>query len=153
MKSSKNIPNEVLKSIQPIATELGYTIWDVEYDKIGTENHLVITIDKEGGIGIDDCETMSRAIDPVLDNLDLIQDEYHLDVSSPGIERNIRTDEHLKYSIGKKVQLKLFAPFEGKKVLVGELISFDDDDIVIMSEEQKAVPRKLISKMNINFEF
>ena len=154
MKSSKGIVSEVLALCEPIAKELGYVIWDVEYEKLGAEYHLTVTIDKDGGVDIDDCEKMSRAIDPVLDEADPIQDEYHLDVSSPGIERVIKTDFHLSRCMGERVLVKLYAPIDGQKAIVAQLDAFDDDSITLSADgEQISIPRKSIAKMNIYFEF
>lgn len=153
MKSAKSIVAEITSLATPIADSLGYTIWDVEYEKIGAEYHLTITIDSENGIGIEDCEKMSRALDPVLDEADPIQDEYHLDVSSPGIERVIKNDFHLSKCIGEVVIAKLYAPIEGQKAIVGELAAYDDDTVTVKQENEIVIPRKSIAKMNIYFEF
>lgn len=152
-QGSKGIIAEVTALATPIAESLGYTVWDVEYEKIGAEYHLTITIDSEDGIGIEDCEKMSRAIDPVLDEHDPISDEYHLDISSPGIERVIKNDFHLSKCIGERVIARLFAPIDGQKAIVGELKSYDDTQVVIEAENEIAIPRKAIAKMNIYFEF
>ena len=153
MKSSKNVVSEVYALATPIAEGLGYTIWDIEYEKIGSEYHLSITIDSEKGINIEDCEAMSRAIDPVLDEADPIAEEYHLDVSSPGIERVIKTDFHLSKCLNEKVSVKLFAPIDGVKAFVGELASYDAENIKLLCPEEIEIPRKQIAKMNIYFEF
>ncbi len=153
MKSSKSIVSEVTAIATPIAEELGYTIWDVEYEKIGAEYHLTITIDSENGIGIEDCEKMSRALDAPLDEADPIPDEYHLDVSSPGLERVIRTDFHLEKCKGEVVIAKLYAPIDGQKAIVGELLSYDSEKIVIGAESEIEIPRKSIAKLHVYFEF
>ncbi|MBR5632554.1 MAG: ribosome maturation factor RimP, partial [Clostridia bacterium] len=111
----KNIAGTVWDLVEPTANELGYSIWDVEYVKEGADMYLRITIDSEEGIDIDDCERMTRAIDPLLDEADPIEDFYYLEVSSPGVERELRTDEHVKKSIGQKVLAKLFTAKDGQK--------------------------------------
>ncbi len=153
MKQTKGIVPEVLAIAEPIARELGYSIWDIEYEKLGAEYHLEITIDKDDGITIEDCEKMSRAIDPVLDEHDIIKDEYHLDISSPGVERVIKTDEHLEKCKGQTVIARLFAPIEGQKAIVGTLDSYDSESVSIKTDKLIAIPRKAIAKMNIYFEF
>ena len=151
MKGSKsNIVSSVLPIATEVASSLGYSVWDLEYVKEGTEWYLRITIDSENGIGIDDCEKMSRAIDPVLDEHDFIEDMYHLEVSSPGIEREIRTDAHLAHCSGEKVLVKLFAPIDGQKQFVGTLEGFSESEVTV---DGFAIPRKQIAKMNIYFEF
>ena len=89
-KKNGSVADVVTALALPIAEELGYSIWDVEYVREGADYYLRITIDNEEGITIDDCEAFSRAIDPILDEADPITDSYHLEVSSPGIERDIK---------------------------------------------------------------
>ena len=127
----KTIRDTVREAIEPTVTRLGYSIWDITYSKIGADYHLEITIDSEGGIDIDDCERVHRAIDPILDECDPIEGFYYLEVSSPGVERELRTPEHIQQSIGVKVEAKLFAAKEGTKSIVGILSSYDGETIVI----------------------
>lgn len=155
MKSAKNIVSSVTPIAQKVALELGYFIWDIDYVKEGTEWFLRIDIDKEGedGVDIEDCEKFSRAIDPLLDEENLIEDAYTLQISSPGIEREIKNDFHLERCIGETVQVRLYAPLNGFKEYVGELLSYDSESVVLDVEETVTIPRKSIGKMNIYFEF
>ena len=153
MKSTNSIVGKATEIAEPVARELGYTLWDVEYVKEGADWYLRYTIDSENGIGIEDCERMSRAIDPVLDEYDFIEDAYHLEVSSPGLERDIKTDWHMDYCMGEKVPLKLYAPSNGAPVLVGALSGFDSESVKITVDEEISVPRKAIAKINLYFEF
>lgn len=150
MKSAKQIVSYLLPVIEGVAKETGYSVWDLEYVKEGTEFYLRITIDSPNGIDIDDCEKMSRAIDPVLDEHDVIDDAYHLEVSSPGIERDIKTDYHMSVCMGDTVAVKLYAPIDGVKQIVGVLEGFDAENITV---DGKAIPRKSVAKMNVYFEF
>ena len=90
----------VAEFAKPIVEAHGCQLWDVEYVREGSERFLRLYIDKEGGVSINDCEAIARAVDPVLDEADPIPDAYILDVSSPGIERVLRTEAHLLYSFG-----------------------------------------------------
>ena len=115
---------------------------------------ITIDSDKEGGINIDDCEKMHRAIDPVLDEEDPIEDAYMLAVSSPGVERVLTRPEHFEKCKGEKVGLKLFAAVEGSKSATGELVGVDGDDIVItVGGEEKRYPRKSVAKCETIFEW
>jgi len=138
----KSIRETVREAIEPTVNGLGYRIWDILYSKIGADYHLEITIDKDDGINIDDCEKVHRAIDPILDEIDPIEDFYYLEVSSPGIERELRTDEHITLSIGSKVEAKLFSQKNGRKSYTGILESFDEGGIVILENEEKVVLEK-----------
>ena len=145
----KSIKETVREAIEPTVCELGYRIWDVTYTKIGADWHLEITIDQDAGIGIDDCEKVHRAIDPILDELDPIEGFYYLEVSSPGSERELRTEEHLSLSIGVTVEAKLFAPKDGAKSFVGKLSAFDGESYTLaVGEESITLERKEVSKLS-----
>ncbi len=144
----KSIRETVREAIEPTVSELGYRIWDITYSKIGADYHLEITIDKDEGIDIQDCERVHRAIDPILDEIDPIEGFYYLEVSSPGAERELRTDEHIISSIGEKVEVKLFAPKDGIKSAVGILTSFEGGIVKIVAEDAEYdLERSEISKI------
>jgi ribosome maturation factor RimP len=148
----KSIKETVREAILPTVTELGYQIWDVTYSKIGADYHLEITIDSENGINIEDCEKVHRAIDPILDEVDPIEDAYYLDVSSPGIERELRTEEHILWGIGQKVEAKLFAAVNGMKSIVGNLESFVDGKLTIKNDAgEYTLDKTAVSKMTTIF--
>ena len=151
----KSIRETVREAVSPTITELGYDIWDITYSKVGADYHLEITIDSENGINIEDCEKVHRAIDPVLDEADPIQDAYYLEVSSPGVERVLRTKEHFKACAGQKAQIKLYKALEGRKALVGIIGQCDKDDTVVLIEADNEIeiPMELIAKANTVFEF
>lgn len=115
---------------------LGYRLYDVEFVKEGKDFYLRVYIDKDSGISLEDCEAVSNGINEVLDEADYIKEQYFLEVSSPGVERVLKKDRHLKENIGNKVQVKLFKPLAGKKVFEGLLESFSDDNICIKIESQ-----------------
>ena len=127
----KGIKETVREAVLPIAQEMGYRIWDVTYSKVGADYHLEITIDSDNGIDIKDCERFHRAIDPVLDEIDPIEGFYYLDVSSPGLERELRTEEHITLSIGSKVEAKLFVAKDGTKSVVGTLEAYEDGAVTV----------------------
>ena len=148
----KSIKDTVREAIEPTVAELGYRIWDVTYAKVGADYHLEITIDSDDGIGIEDCERVHRAIDPILDEADPIESFYYLDVSSPGLERELRTEEHILLSIGTAVEAKLFAAKDGAKSVVGRLLSFEDGKLVIENEVGKTeLERSEISRLTTVF--
>ena len=148
IKMKKSIKDTVREAIEPTVTELGYRIWDITYSKIGADYHLEITIDSDEGIYIEDCEKVHRAIDPIIDECDPIEDFYYLEVSSPGIERELRTDAHVESSIGQRVEAKLFAAIDGAKSVCGELISFEDGFITVRAGESDIrIARSDVSKL------
>lgn len=161
MKQKKNIAGIVREAAEPIAKEFGYEIWDVEYVKEGADMVLRITIDTdaEEGITIDDCEKMHRAIDPVLDEIDPIEDAYLLSVSSPGVERELTRPEHFAKMAGCEVEIKLYAAIDGTKSYRGELVGLIDGengaDVVVTLEdgEEKRFPEKAVAKCVTVFDW
>ena len=148
----KTIKETVREAIQPTVTELGYDIWDITYSKVGADYHLEITIDSPAGINIEDCEKVHRAIDPILDEVDPIEGFYYLDVSSPGVERELRTEMHISRSVGQKVRAKLFAQKDGKRVITGILSAFEDGKITITEPEGDIIlTQSEISKLTTVF--
>lgn len=154
MKNGKNIAQTVQEFLLPVINQLGYYLWDVEYVKEGSEWYLRITIDSPDGITIDDCETVHRAIDPVIDEHDPIENSYHLEVSSPGIERVLRTPEHIEAWASEEVEAKLFAALDGKKSIRGILLGIEDGIVSIEAGDKVyAIEHKKISRMTTVFEF
>ena len=128
------IEENVKKLLAPIINNLGYKVYDIIYEKEGKDNYLRIFIDKENGvIDLNDCETVNNAINDILDEKDLIKSSYMLEVSSPGLERRIRNDEHLEMNISKEVEVHTFKPIENSKIIKGILNSFDDNTIEVDS--------------------
>ena len=107
--------------LEPIAAAAGVAVYDVEYVKEGREWYLRAYIDKEGGVTIGDCETVSRALSDRLDDEDFIEDAYILEVSSPGLGRTLKKDKHLQMSLGESVELKTYQPIETQKEFSGIL--------------------------------
>ena len=150
----KSVKETVREAISPVISELGYDIWDITYQKVGADYHLEITIDSENGINIEDCEKVHRAIDPILDECDPIEGFYYLDVSSPGIERELRTEAHILSQIGVKAEAKLYTAKDGRRSIIGIIKSLEGDTLTI-TEPTADVQLKLseISKLTtIYFE-
>ena len=145
----QSIAETVAALLAPTVEGLGYCLWDVEYAKEGADYHLTVTIDSPEGITIDDCERVHRAIDPILDEADPIDDAYILNVSSPGVERVLRTDAHLFAAIGVRVEVRLFSAIDGQKSLRGTLTAADGESLTLDGE--KTLPRSAISKVNTVF--
>ncbi len=121
-KNAKSVTETVRALAEPLADEIGCWVWDVEYVKEGARRVLRITIDAEEGVDINQCEALHRAIDPLLDEVDPIEEAYYLEVSSPGLERELRTDVHLEACEGWNVEVKLYAPRDGQKLFRGVLL-------------------------------
>jgi ribosome maturation factor RimP len=156
-KSSSSVAATVTKLALPLAEQLGYDLWDVEYVKEGADYYLRITIDSPDGITIDDCEKMHRAIDPVLDEADPIEGFYHLEVSSTGIERELKNEKHINACIGWDVELKLYAPIGGAKTYTGELLGMSENGEIRLSCDpdgvQRAFPRASVASLCTVYHF
>ena len=142
------------KLVMPIIEENHFELVDVEYVKEGSDMHLQIYADKEGGINIDDCVLISRALEKKLDEEDFIKDPYILEVSSPGLGRPLKKDKDFKRNIGKKVELKLFKAVNKQKEFEGILHRFDDQTVVLLEEgEEKTYNRKDIALIRQAIDF
>ncbi len=124
-------------AIAPTVQSLGYRIVDVEIGRENGNKVLTVVIAHPNGIGLDDCEKVSKAIDPILDELDPIEDAYYLSVSSPGIDRPLKRPEDIKDAIGKEVEVRVYQPINGKKIHIGVLTAFDEstDTITIQTKD------------------
>lgn len=149
-----SIAEQIEALVTPVAEELELYIWDVEFAKRGPDYYLTVTIDSDEGIDIEDCEKMHRAIDPILDEADLIEKAYMLEVSSPGIERELRREEHYEWAVGETVEFKLYAPVNGTKTVTGELVAFTNADLTVSVKGTETVlDRKNVSKAKTVFDF
>lgn len=128
------IKDAVTELVAPIISELGYDLVEVEYKKMHDSMNLTIFIDsaKEGGISLDDTEIVANAIDAPLDELDPTNGApYILNVSSPGLDRPLKTDLDYKKKVGTMIDVSLYVPVDGSKKHVGTLVSFDNGNIVL----------------------
>ena len=135
--AQENIETKVEKSLKPIIENLGYSLYDVLYEKEGKDYYLRIIIDKEGTIDIKDCETVNGAINDILDEENYIKQQYYLEVSSPGLERILRKKEHFLKQIGNEIMLKLFKPINKEKELKGILKEYNDSEIILIQENEE----------------
>ena len=136
MAKGKNTVAVVWELVEPYAEELGLKIWDVRFLKEGADWYLRIFIDKDGGVSIDDCVDMTHAINKPLDESDPIEQAYFLEVSSPGVERDLVRDEHFTAYVGEKIKVKMIRPVDGKREFSGILEDYNDGNITIrMSDE------------------
>lgn len=129
---------------------------DVEFVKEGPYRYLRVTIDKEEPVTLDDCQLVSQFLNSKLDTLDPIEEQYFLEVTSPGVERVLKKDREFEKFVGHKVQLKLFQAYEGQKALTGNLVGLIDDNIVIEHAQMGRVeiPKSKVSltKLVVDFE-
>ena len=121
---------------EPVVQAHGCSLWDVEYVREGGAWYLRLYIDKEGGVDIDDCEAISRAIDPILDEVDPIPDSYHFEVCSAGLERALKRPQDFEAFLGSPVLVKLYRARDGRREFAGTLVSYADGTIGVEENGQ-----------------
>lgn len=156
MAEKKNTVDIVWQIAAPIAEQLGLEIWDIRYVKEGADWYLRVFIDREEGISIEDCENMSRALDEPLDVADPIPVAYILEVSSPGLERELLRPEHFEKTMGQPIIVRLFRPLNGKKEYTGTLVGYEDGTIRfeddITGEEISVTKKETSAVLRNDFE-
>ena len=125
------ITDKVTELARPVVEEEGCSLWDVEYVREAGNWYLRVFIDKEGGVDIMDCERISRRLDPILDEADLIPDSYTFEVGSAGIERELKRPSDFEQFMGHEVEVRLYQPVDGSKVFVGTLAGYENGDVSI----------------------
>lgn len=129
---TKELIRRVEEMALPLCEQAGVTLWDVEFEKEGGQYMLTITIDRDGGVDIDHCEQISRAIDPMLDAKDFDSlPPYTLCVSSAGLERRLKKPEHFAKYIGETVEVKFYRAIGGAKIVEGKLMGYDNGNVTV----------------------
>lgn len=150
-----NIAAKVRNAVESVITEAGYSLWDVSYYKEGPEMILEISIDRQGGISINDCSAVTRLIEPIIDELDPVEESYCLQVSSAGLVRPLERDDHIRFACESRlnVTVGLYVAVDGSKEYSGVIDSFDGDSINLISDGiTRRFEMKQISKINAEFE-
>lgn len=147
-----NTISTVWEIVEPYAKQLDLKIWDIRFVKEGATHYLRIFIDKEGGVGLDDCVDLSHAIDNPLDDADPIDCSYCLEVSTPGIERELTRPEHFEINIGQRIKLKLIRAVNNQRDFKGTLKGFGNGQIIMVLEdgEEKSFDKKDISWVRLD---
>ena len=127
------ITEKVEALAKPVVEDEGCELWAVEYVREAGSWYLRVLIDKDGGVGIDDCERISRRLDPILDEADPIPDSYVFEVGSAGAERELKRPSDFERYIGSEVEVKLYQPYQGKKSYVGTLEAYVGGDVTVSS--------------------
>ncbi len=136
--ADKKIPEIVMELASPLAQNAGCFVDDVEFKKEGSDYVLRVIIDVEddtnGGVSIDQCESVSRALSDVLDTKDPISQAYMLEVTSPGIDRPLKKDKDFKRFMGRDIDIGLYKPLNGSKIITGKLLAYEDSVITVLAD-------------------
>ena len=139
---------------EPIAAQSGCSIWDVEFVREGGEWFLRVYLDKEGGVDITDCEAVSRALDPVLDETDPIEQSYTFEVCSAGLERVLKRPSDFARYLGQSICVRTFAPVDGAKEHVGKLLSWQDGNLSIeQAGAVRSFTKSQVAQVRLHVDF
>lgn len=154
MKKTK--VEELMKKISiPVLDELNFTFVDTEFVKEGPNRFLRLYIDKPEGITLDDCQKVSEKLSVILDEVDPIEENYFLEVSSPGIDRPLKTDDDFKKALNEDVEINLYKAVNGIKRYEGKLIDYDDESFTIQGDKigEIKLDKNVVSKINLAVKF
>ena len=144
----------VEKLAKPVVESLGCSLWDVEYVREGDQRFLRLYLDKDGGASINDCEAVSRAVDPLLDEADPIAESYHFEVCSAGLERALKRPGDFERFMGSAITVKLYRPYDGLKEIPGILRGYEDGRVTVeMGKETRTFEKSQVALVRLRVEF
>ena len=148
------VTDQVTEFAKPVVESFGCRLWDVEYVREGSERYLRIYIDKDGGVDIEDCEKIHRALDPILDEKDPIAESYHFEVSSAGLERALKRPGDFEQFMGSPVLVKLYRPRNGLKEIPGILRGYEDGKVTVEAgKETITFEKSQVALVRLRVEF
>ena len=148
------VTDQVTAFAQPVVESFGCKLWDVEYVREGSERYLRVFIDKDGGVDIEDCEKIHRALDPILDEKDPIAESYHFEVSSAGLERALKRPGDFEQFMGSPVLVKLYRPRNGLKEIPGTLRGYEDGKVIVEAgKETITFEKSQVALVRLRVEF
>ena len=148
------ITDKVYSLAEPVVREESCSLWDVEYVREAGSWFLRLYIDKEGGVGIDDCERISRRLDPILDEADPIPESYVFEVGSAGAERQLKRPSDFAQFMGAEVEVKLYKPLEGRKSFVGTLAGYENGDVTLLLDgEERRFQKAQVAQVRLHVSF
>ena len=148
------VTDQVTEFAKPVVEAQGCNLWDVEYVRVGSERYLRVYIDKPGGIDIDDCEKVHRALDPILDEKDPIAESYHFEVCSAGLERALTRPSDFVQFMNSPVLVKLYRPRNGLKEIPGILRSYEDGCVTVEAGKETIIfQRSEVALVRLRVEF
>ena len=148
------ITETVRQFAEPVVQAHGCSLWDVEYVREGSDYFLRLYLDKEGGVNIDDCEAVSRAVDPILDEKDPIPGSYHFEVCSAGLERVLKRPSDFQRFLGSPITVKLYRPRNGLKEIPCVLKAYDQGKLTVEAgKETITFEKSEVAQVRLRVEF
>jgi len=153
-EKGENTAAKVASLVEPILQEMGFELIDVEFLHSQGRWILRLTVDREGGITVDDCAKVSRELGDLLDVKDPIRQRYFFEVSSPGLDRPLKREKDLLRALGKKIKVRMKTPIQGRRNYFGLLTDFSDGTLYMeMEQGEAALPWAQVQKANLVYEF
>lgn len=137
----------------PVVEAEGLELWDVEYVLEAGQRYLRIYLDSDEGVDLDDCERVSRILDPMLDEADPVPDSYIFEVGSAGCERQLKRPSDFEKYLGSTVEVKLYSAVDGSKQWVGTLLAYQDGDVTVEAGGEHCFPQKQVASVRLHVEF
>ena len=137
----------------PVVEETGLELWDVEYVTEAGQRYLRVYLDGPDGVALDDCERVSRILDPILDEKDPVPDSYIFEVGSAGCERQLKRPSDFERFMGSNVEVKLYSAVDGAKQWVGTLMAYEDGDVIIDAGGEHRFTKKQVASVRLRVEF
>ena len=155
MSKRQDYETQTEQLVTPILEKYGFELYDVEYVKEGGNNYLRVYIDKPGGIAVNDCETVAREMNPILDEKDFIPDSYVFEVSSPGLGRPLKKEKDYVRSMGKELEIRTYKAIDKQKEFYGILTAYDQDTVTIVTEDEQTLvfDKSDIALIRLAFDF
>ncbi len=147
------IEQTVYELALPVVEAAGLELWDVEYVTEAGQRYLRLYLDGPDGVDLDDCERVSRAMDPVLDEADPVPDSYIFEVGSAGLERQLKRPSDFERFLGSTVEVSLYSAADGAKRWVGRLLSYDDGDVIVDAGGERRFTKKQIAGVRLHVDF
>ena len=148
------VTEQVAAFAKPVVESFGCELWDVEYVREGSERYLRLYIDKDGGIDIEDCEKVHRAVDPILDEKDPIAESYHFEVCSAGLERPLKRPSDFEKFMDSPILVKLYRPRDGLKEIPGFLRGYEDGKVTVEAgKETITFEKSEVALVRLRVEF
>lgn len=153
--TQKETVRRVTQLALPLCEQTGVSLWDVTFEKEGRQHTLTVYIDREDGVDMNDCETVSRGLDPLLDapEFDSLP-SYTLTVSSAGLERPLNKPEHFQWALGREITLRFYRPLNDVRELTGTLTAFDESQLTLTVDgAETVIPRAAVAQARLYFAF
>lgn len=150
----RDVETIIRRLMEPLVTSRALELVDVEFVKEGGDYHLRVYLDKAGGIGIEECQEVSKELGRLLDNEDVVQEHYYMEVSSPGLDRPLKKDEDFVTFKGRRVEIRTYAPLDGRKDLSGTLLGLEDGEVLLRTQEGDIrIPREKVARARLALDF